>query len=88
MEHEIELLKRLDHPNIMKLFEVFEDDHRFYIVTELCTGGELFDEVTVKRQLEEKDASQIIAQIISAVSYCHKQNVVHRDLKLENIMLD
>ena len=58
--HEIELLKRLDHPNILKLFEVFQDEKRIYIITELCTGGELFDEVTIKRQLDEQPAAIII----------------------------
>ena len=86
--HEIELLKRLDHPNILKLYEVFQDEKRIYIITELCTGGELFDEVTIKRQLDELPAAIIIQQIIAGVAYCHRQNVVHRDLKLENIMLD
>lgn len=57
--HEIELLKRLDHPNILKLNEVFQDEKRLYIVTELCTGGELFDEVTIRRQLEERSAAVI-----------------------------
>lgn len=60
LTHEIELLKRLDHPNILKLFEVFQDDKRYYMVTELCTGGELFDEVTVQRQLDERSAAIII----------------------------
>lgn len=60
LKHEIELLRRLDHPNILKLFEVFLDEKRYYLVTELCTGGELFDEVTVQRQLDEKSASIII----------------------------
>ena len=51
--HEIEMLKRLDHPNIIKLYEFYEDDKRYYLVTELCTGGELFDELTKREQFEE-----------------------------------
>ena len=58
--HEIEMLKRLDHPNILKLYEFYEDEKRFYLVTELCTGGELFDEITIKETFEEKEAAAII----------------------------
>jgi calcium-dependent protein kinase len=81
-------LKRLDHPNVIKLYEMYEDEKRYYLVTELCTGGELFDEITIRGQFEEEHAAIIIQQVISAVAYCHRQNLVHRDLKPENILLD
>mgnify|MGYP000011510865 CR=1 FL=1 len=70
--HEIEILKRLDHPNVIKLYEMYEDEKRYYLVTELCTGGELFDEVTIRGQFEEEHAAIIIQQVISAVAYCHR----------------
>ena len=59
-KHEISILKRLDHPNILKLYEVFEDTKRYYLVTELCKGGELFDEILKKVTFSEKEAATII----------------------------
>ena len=85
---EMAIMKTLDHPNILRVFEVFKDQKRFYLVTELCTGGELFDEVSKKDFFSEKDAALVISQLLQAVSYCHAKNIVHRDLKPENIMLD
>jgi len=58
--YEIEILKNLDHPNIVRLHEVFEDDKRYYLVTELCTGGELFEEITKRSHFSERDAAGII----------------------------
>jgi len=60
MNHEIELLRHLDHPNILKLYEVYEDEKRYYIITELCTGGEVYDKLQTDNKLDEKDASNII----------------------------
>ena len=60
LQYEIDILRNLDHPNIVKLYEVFEDKHSVYIVTELCTGGELFDEITKKKHFKEQDAANII----------------------------
>lgn len=86
--YEMEILKTLDHPNILKLYEVFQDDKRYYLVTELCTGGELFEEITKRATFSEKDAANILKQVISAISYCHAKNICHRDIKPENILLD
>ena len=88
LTNEIEILKRLDHPNIIKLYEFYEDDNRYYLVTELCTGGEVIDVLANKEKVTEKEASIIIAQMLSAIAYCHRQNVIHRDLKCDNIMFD
>ncbi|KAK6589771.1 calmodulin-domain kinase 1 [Cryptosporidium xiaoi] len=85
---EVELLKKLDHPNIMKLFEILEDSTSFYIVGELYTGGELFDEIIKRKRFSEQDAARIISQVFSGITYMHKNNVVHRDLKPENILLE
>lgn len=57
---EIQILRKLDHPNILKLYEVFTDDKRYYLVTELCKGGELFDEIITKVNFTEKEAADII----------------------------
>jgi calcium-dependent protein kinase len=85
---EVGILKQLDHPNIVKIYEVFEDPKRFYIVTELCKGGEVFDEILRRDHFSEKDAAGVVKQVLEAVSYCHGEKVVHRDLKPENLLFD
>lgn len=62
-------MKKLDHPNILKIYEVFQDQKRYYLITELCTGGELFDEISKRVTFSEKDAAAIIEQILEAVAY-------------------
>lgn len=84
---EIELLRNLDHPNIMRLYEFYDDGLNFYLVTEYLQGGELFDFITKQQTLTEGMAAQVMTQLLSAVNYCHKNNVVHRDLKPENLLL-
>jgi calcium-dependent protein kinase len=85
---EVEILKKLIHPNIMQIFEFYEDKKNFYIITEFCEGGELFDKIVEKGTLTEAEAAGIMKQLISAVNYIHSNNIVHRDLKPENILLD
>ncbi|UKJ88413.2 calmodulin-like domain protein kinase [Theileria orientalis] len=85
---EVEVLKSLDHPNIMKIYEFFEDEKYYYFVTELYTGGELFDEIVSRKRFSEYDAARITKQILSGITYMHKQNIVHRDLKPENLILE
>ena len=72
----------------MKLYEIYSDDKRYYIVTEYCKGGELFDEILKKGKFSERDAANVISQILQAVAYCHDINVVHRDIKPENVLID
>lgn len=86
--YEIEIMKKLDHPNILKLYEVFQDQKRFYLVTELCTGGELYEEISKKRVFPEDEAAEVIQQILEAIAYCHANHIVHRDLKPENLLID
>jgi calcium-dependent protein kinase len=86
--NEINILKDLDHPNILKVFEYFNTKLKFFIITELCTGGELFDRITEVKFFNEKVAAHIMRQLFSAVRFCHSNNVIHRDLKPENILID
>ena len=85
---EIEIIKSLDHPNIMKVYEYFDYNDCLYIVSELCTGGELFDKIQSNKCLNEKVAGYVMKQILSAVEFCHKNKIIHRDLKPENILIE
>jgi len=71
----------------LKLYEFFQDAKRYFLVTELCSGGELFDKIAEEQYFSETDAAKIIKQILSSVNYCHQRNIVHRDLKPENLLL-
>ena len=85
---EISILKSLYHPNIIRIYEFFEDSRRLYIVMEYCSGGELFGEIIKRKNFNEIHAAQIMHQIFSALAYMHSKNVIHRDLKPENILLE
>uniref|UniRef100_A0A336JXH2 Calcium/calmodulin-dependent protein kinase type 1 n=1 Tax=Culicoides sonorensis TaxID=179676 RepID=A0A336JXH2_CULSO len=76
----------LTHPNIVQLLETYEDKSKVYLVMELVTGGELFDRIVEKGSYTEKDAADLIRQVLEAVDYMHEQGVVHRDLKPENLL--
>ncbi|KNZ53378.1 CAMK/CAMKL/KIN4 protein kinase [Puccinia sorghi] len=85
---EIDVLKLVKHPNIVRLYDVIETEKYIGIVLEYASGGELFDHILAHRYLKEKDASKLFAQLISGVTYLHAKKIVHRDLKLENLLLD
>ncbi|WAR19901.1 MARK3-like protein [Mya arenaria] len=78
---EVRIMKMLDHPNIVKLFEVIETEKTLYLVMEYASGGEVFDYLVAHGRMKEKEARAKFRQIISAVQYCHQKNIVHRDLK-------
>ncbi|GAA5874834.1 hypothetical protein JCM8547_005254 [Rhodosporidiobolus lusitaniae] len=88
VRREIEVLKLVRHPNIVRLYDVIETEKYIGIVLEYASGGELFDHILAHRYLKERDAARLFAQLISGVSYLHAKGVVHRDLKLENLLLD
>ncbi len=85
--NEIKILQKLEHPNIMKIFEIFEDENYFYIVCEYINEGNLLDIIQAMDQHDELIIGLIMYQIISAVAYLHKNGIVHGDLKPENIMI-
>lgn len=85
-KQEYEILSALNHPSILRYRESWIDKRNFYICTELCAGGELFDRIKEVKHFEEADASLAMKQILSAMEHCHKKNIVHRDLKPENIV--
>ena len=85
--NEIEVLKALDHPNIIKLFDCYQDKSYYYMVEEYCSGGDLFDYIQREKFFTERKAGTIFNQLLSAVNHLHKKKIVHRDLKPENIVL-
>lgn len=86
--NEFNILKELDHPNILRQIEMFSDEKNYYIVTEICRGGELFEEIQEWGNFIEEDAAELMRHVLGAVNYCHGMNIAHRDLKPENILLE
>lgn len=85
--NEINILRTMDHPNILKIFEFYSNKESYSIVTELCSGGELFQEIIDKGPFNERYCAYVMYQIFSSINYCHNMNIVHRDLKPENILI-
>lgn len=88
IKREIATLKLLKHPNVVRLYEVLASKTKIYMVLEYVHGGELFDKVSSRGKLPEKEGRRLFQQLIDGVSYCHDRGVCHRDLKLENILID
>ncbi|XP_018024572.1 serine/threonine-protein kinase MARK2 isoform X2 [Hyalella azteca] len=85
---EVRIMKMLDHPNIVKLFQVIETEKTLYLVMEYASGGEVFDYLVFHGRMKEKEARAKFRQIVSSVQYCHQKKIIHRDLKAENLLLD
>ncbi|KAL2104117.1 hypothetical protein ACEWY4_000985 [Coilia grayii] len=85
-KNEIMILKMVNHPNILQLIDAFETKREYYIIQELATGGDVFDWILDQGNYTERDASNVIRQVLEAVAYLHSLNIVHRNLKLENLM--
>ncbi|XP_034112293.2 MAP/microtubule affinity-regulating kinase 3-like [Drosophila nasuta] len=85
---EVRIMKLLDHPNIVRLFQVIESERTLYLIMEYASRGELFDHLVKNGRIRERDARVLFRQLVSAIQYCHSKFVVHRDLKAENLLLD
>ncbi|XP_067422054.1 serine/threonine-protein kinase SIK3 isoform X2 [Emydura macquarii macquarii] len=85
---EVQIMKMLCHPHIIRLYQVMETERMIYLVTEYASGGEIFDHLVAHGRMAEKEARRKFKQIVAAVHFCHCCNIVHRDLKAENLLLD
>ena len=86
---ELDILRKLDHPNVVKLYEIYQDEGYFYFVLEYCSGGELLQYFISKNaHLGEFETLKIMTEIFKAVSYLHENKICHRDLKLENFLFE
>ncbi|CAK1604005.1 unnamed protein product [Parnassius mnemosyne] len=88
IRREVQIMSSVRHPNIVHIYEVFENSEKMILVMEYCSGGELYDYLSQKKVLEEDEARRLFRQIATAVYYCHIHKICHRDLKLENVLLD
>lgn len=88
IKNEINLLKSMDHPNIVKILEFYYSNNSFFLIMEYCNGEELYDQIIKYKHFSEEKAAYIMYQVLSAVFYCHNMSIIHRDLKPENILID
>ncbi|XP_055908417.1 STE20-like serine/threonine-protein kinase isoform X2 [Eupeodes corollae] len=88
IRREVQIMSSVQHPNIIHIYEVFENREKMVLVMEFAAGGELYDYLSERKVLNEEEARRIFRQVSTAVYYCHKHKICHRDLKLENILLD
>jgi len=86
IQREIEVMGMLDHPHVIKLFEIYDEPKKMMLIMELVSGGELFDRIVAKGSYTEADAAEVIKTLCQALSYMHAKKIVHRDLKPENIL--
>ncbi|KAL4462024.1 hypothetical protein ABPG74_000869 [Tetrahymena malaccensis] len=85
---EIQILRKIRHPNIIQLYEIIESQTQLFLITEYAPNNELFDFIVKRNRLNERQSARFLLQILSAVEYLHQNNIVHRDLKPENLLLD
>lgn len=88
IRREVQIMSSVQHPNIIHIYEVFENREKMVLVMEFAAGGELYDYLSERKVLTEEEARRIFRQVSTAIYYCHKHKICHRDLKLENILLD
>ncbi|KAJ7341709.1 hypothetical protein JRQ81_006520 [Phrynocephalus forsythii] len=88
MKREPRIHQMITHPSIVQLYETLETENSYYMAMELCLGGDLMDRICEKKRLEEKEVKKYTRQIMSAVEHLHRHGIVHRDLKIENFLLD
>lgn len=87
LRREVDIMKRLNHPNIIKFVSVYEDPDHLMLVMEYCPGSELFDVILARKYFQEEDAKPIFAQVTKALYYLHSVNIIHRDVKPENVLI-
>ena len=80
-------MKTIDHPNIIRIFEFFEDDRFIWIVSEICTGGDLSDYIKNVGKLEEEEACYLVHQVLSSLAHLHSKGISHRDIKPQNLLI-
>ncbi|KAJ3154199.1 MAP/microtubule affinity-regulating kinase 3 [Geranomyces michiganensis] len=88
LHREAQIMRMLDHPNIVQLIEVMETKRELHLVLEYASGGEVLDYIVAHQRLKEPEARKFFHEVVSALKYCHERNIVHRDLKAENLLLD
>ena len=88
LQSEVDILSQLDHPNAVKLIEIFDEESYIYLVLELLAGGELFDRIVAAQRFSEHHAADIMSQMLSAIKHLHGHGIVHRDLKPENFLMN
>ncbi|KAF5402916.1 hypothetical protein PHET_03726 [Paragonimus heterotremus] len=88
VSRELEAMKRCQHPHIVRLYHIMENESNIFMVTEYASRGEVFDHISKSRAFSEKEARELFWQIVCAIDFCHNSGVVHRDLKAENLLLD
>jgi serine/threonine protein kinase len=86
LRKEVETMQLINHPNAIRLHDVFEEGNYICLVLDLVTGGELFDRIIARGHYSEKDAAEVSREVLQAVAYLHSQGIVHRDLKPENLL--
>ncbi|CAB1102722.1 unnamed protein product [Ectocarpus sp. CCAP 1310/34] len=87
LKMEVKLLQEIEHENIVKLYDFYQEKHFFYLVMEILDGGELFDRIVLKQVYNEKEARDVLKVLFKAIKYCHDRDIAHRDLKPENLLL-
>jgi len=88
LRNEFHILMDAEHPNIVRMFDIFQDESSFYVVQELMSGGDLYQSITSGREFKESDVSSIIKMAASSLTYLHKMSIVHRDLKSDNLLFE